>query len=114
MTEHRAWTESSGDRVRALLEGEVLADSTATMILHETGLEPVRYFPPGDVRSDLLRPTDHHTYCPIKGTASYYSVSAGGTTAENAAWYYPEPLPDAAGVPGYLAFYPRRVQLTVG
>lgn len=93
--------------------GDVIADSTATVVLHETGLDPVRYFPPADVRSEQLTPTEHHTYCPIKGTASYYSVTAGGRTTENVAWYYPDPLPDASGVPGYLAFYPGRVEIAV-
>jgi uncharacterized protein (DUF427 family) len=66
----------------------------------ETGHLPVYYFPLEDVRTDLLVPTDHRTDCPYKGTASYYSITVGTRTAENAAWHYREPL---AGTPGELA-----------
>ncbi|MGO9080082.1 MAG: DUF427 domain-containing protein [Streptosporangiaceae bacterium] len=52
---------------------------------------PVYYFPRADVRFDLLEPTGHHTRCPFKGEASYYTVTAGGQRAENAVWAYPQP-----------------------
>lgn len=113
MAEHRAYAEPSNDRVQVVFAGEVIADSEATKLLYETGHQPVRYFPPDDVRTEVLTPTDHHTRCPIKGEASYYTLEAGGHTAENAAWYYPDPLPDASGVPGYLAFYPDVVEIAV-
>src|SRR3712207_73616 len=54
---------------------------------------------------DLLEPTDHHTHCPIKGEASYYSVRVGDRVAENAAWHYPEPIEGAPALAGYISFY---------
>ncbi|MGH3439049.1 MAG: DUF427 domain-containing protein, partial [Sciscionella sp.] len=79
MSEHRAWSEPSAERVRVTVNGEAVAESTATRIVHEsvrgTELPLVRYFPPEDVRSEVLHATDHHTVCPIKGQASYYSVT---------------------------------------
>jgi uncharacterized protein (DUF427 family) len=53
----------------------------------------------------VLTPTDRHTHCPKKGDASYYTITAGGETVENGAWYYPEPLPDAPFIKDLVAFY---------
>jgi uncharacterized protein (DUF427 family) len=44
------------------------------------------------------------TYCPWKGTASYYSVNVNGNTLKDAAWYYPEPKDAAKNIKDHLAF----------
>ncbi len=76
------------------------------MLLHESGLQPVYYFPPEDVRADVLEPSDKHTHCPKKGDASYYTIRVGDRVVENGAWYYPDPLPDAPPLlKGLIAFY---------
>jgi len=72
---------------------------------------PVVYFPMDDIAPDMLAPTDHQTHCPIKGDARYFTVKAGGTTLENAAWSYPEPLRQVGAVKGYVAFYPDKVSV---
>jgi uncharacterized protein (DUF427 family) len=102
---HRVWTEPNGRRVRVFMGGQAVADSTRTIYLFETGHLPVYYFPRSDVRFDLLEPTDHHTHCPYKGDASYYSVTAGGRRADNAVWAYPQPLPSLPQLAEYVAFY---------
>src|SRR3546814_16564885 len=66
----------------------------------------VVYFPRADVAAGALLPSDRHSRCPIKGAAGYFSVKAGSETLENAAWHYPDPLPDAAPVKDHVAFYP--------
>src|SRR5204862_6029664 len=63
-----------------------------------------------EVRLDLLEPTEHRTHCPWKGDARHFSVRVGDRVSENAAWSYPEPLPDAPPLAGYLAFYWRRME----
>lgn len=70
------------------------------------------YFPPESVNKEYFTPTDHHTECFWKGTASYYTVSANGETFENAAWYYAEPMEGSVERVGsdfkdYVAFYPQ-------
>jgi len=80
----RVRTEPNQRRVRVFFGGEAVADSSRTIYLFETQHLPVYYFPRDDVRFDLLEPTSHHTHCPYKGDASYYSVVAGGRRAENA------------------------------
>jgi uncharacterized protein (DUF427 family) len=87
--------EPTGKRVRVYFGGVPVADSTHVRMLFETAHLPVYYFPLEDLRMDLLVPTDHHTHCPYKGEASYYSVKVGDKVAENAVWRYPEPLAEA-------------------
>lgn len=102
---YRVWTEPNARRVRVFFGGEAVADSTATRYLFETAHLPVYYFPRSDVRFDLLRQTGHHTHCPYKGDASYYSVVTNGRTVENAVWAYPQPLPSLPELADYVAFY---------
>ncbi len=92
-------------RVRVSFGGETIADSRRAMLLLESKHLPVYYFPQGEVRTELLEKTDYHTHCPFKGDASYWSVKVGQWVAENAVWSYLEPLPEAAAIRGYMAFY---------
>ena len=85
---------------RATWNGEVIAESTETKIV-----EGNHYFPADSVSQEHLADSDHHTRCGWKGTASYYHVQAGGETNQNAAWYYPDPKPEAAAIKGYVAFW---------
>ncbi len=102
---HAITVEPSPRWVRNVFNGETIADSKRTLLLRETGNRPVYYFPPEDVRQDLLVATDHHTHCPFKGDASYRTIRVGDRTAENAVWSYPAPLPGREDIRGYLAFY---------
>ncbi len=97
--------EPSPRRVRALLNGVAVADSTEVKLLLEDGHLPVYYFPVKDVRMDLMEQTDKHTHCPRKGAASYWSVTVGDKTAEAAAWGYKDPIPDAKEIKDHIAFY---------
>jgi uncharacterized protein (DUF427 family) len=97
--------EDSPRRMRASFAGETIVDSRHAKLLHEHGKLPVHYFPESEVRLDLLEPTDHHTHCPWKGDASYWSVRVGDRLAENAVWSYPEPIEDAPPLRGFMAFY---------
>ena len=88
---HKLLMQAFPRRLRAVLGGQTVFDTTRAMLLHETGLPPQVYVPLDEIRADLIQPADHHTYCPFKGTASYWTVTAGGQVAENAIWAYPEP-----------------------
>jgi uncharacterized protein (DUF427 family) len=102
---HTLYFEDSPRRVRVMFGGETIADSKRAKLLHETGHLPVYYFPEEDIRMDLLERSDHTTYCPFKGDASYWSVRVGNRVSENAVWSYPEPIDSAPPLAGYLAFY---------
>jgi uncharacterized protein (DUF427 family) len=65
------------------------------------------------VRMDLLRSTSFHTTCPFKGEASYWSADVNGQSHDGIVWAYPEPIPAAAEIAGFLSFYPNRTEITV-
>ena len=115
MTEPVHWaTVSPASRPQiAKIGNTVIARSSRALVLNEVSArktyQPVVYFPLADVDADCLKPSDHTSFCPIKGEAAYYSLEAGGEVRENAAWFYPEPLPMVAGVKDHLAFYPDKV-----
>jgi uncharacterized protein (DUF427 family) len=71
----------------------------------QTGIPPMYYIPPEDVRMEYLTRTDRHSYCPYKGIASYWSVQVGEQSASNAAWSYSDPFPSAASIKDHIAFY---------
>lgn len=112
MNEHHPITVAYNPRrVRALYQGHVIADTTAALTLTEAAYKPVIYFPRQDVAMEFLSRTDHHTHCPFKGEASYYSLMRDGVLAENAVWTYEDPLPAVGIIAGYLAFYPRHFEI---
>jgi uncharacterized protein (DUF427 family) len=103
------YLEPSPKRVRVLVAGETIADSRRVMLLHESGHQPIYYFPPEDVRSDLLEPSDRHTRCPKKGEASYFTIRVGERVVDAGAWYYPAPIAGAPPIDHLIAFYWNRV-----
>src|SRR5205807_3125013 len=103
------WTEPWPRRVRACLGGVTVADSTRVLLLFEPGHRPVYYFPPDDVRTDLLEPTAKSTHCPHKGQASYWTIRAGSSVAEDAVWSYLDPIPERSDITGHMAFYWNRL-----
>lgn len=102
---YRMTIEPSASRLRVVFQGETIADSTGALVMKETRLGPVYYFPQDDVRMDLLSRTDHRTNCPFKGNASYWNITVGQKTAVNAAWGYEDAYDEAVIVKDYVAFY---------
>jgi uncharacterized protein (DUF427 family) len=102
---HRIFFHDYPRRLRALVGDRVVLDTVRGKLLHETGLLPVPYVPLEDFDGSLLERTDHTTHCPFKGDASYWSVRAGDTLAENAVWAYEDPRPEASWLKGYAALY---------
>lgn len=95
--------------VRIEFGGETIAETRRALSLEETNHPTAFYIPRDDVRMDLATQTDHATYCPFKGEASYYSFKVGDAEAVNAAWSYEAPYDECADLKDYLAFYPARV-----
>ena len=96
-------------RIRVMLGGFIIAETTQALTLREATLPVVHYIPRGDVHMDLIDSTDHRTHFPYKGDASYLTVNGGGLVRENAAWTYEEPAPSVAVIKDHLAFYPEKV-----
>lgn len=85
--------------------GVVIADTQAGLRVLETSQPPAFYLPRADIAAEHLLPTRTHTWCEWKGQASYFSVEAGGRTAVDAAWTYPDPSPGFEPLVGHVAFY---------
>ena len=96
-------------RVRVEFAGCTVADTANALRLTEASYKPVLYIPRSDADMTLLAPTNHHTHCPYKGDASYFTVTVDGRSAENAVWSYEQPYPAMSEIKEYLAFYPDRV-----
>jgi len=91
---------------RAILNGTVIAESDKFEVV-----EGNVYFPPESVKQEYFSETSHHTTCPWKGQANYYSITVDGTTVENAAWFYPETKRAAENIRNHVAFYTNKVRV---
>jgi uncharacterized protein (DUF427 family) len=107
--DHRITLSHDGKRVRITVGGETIVDTGDAVTLHEGNYPAVYYVPRKDAKMDRLVKTEHSTYCPYKGDASYYSLSAGGDTVENAVWSYETPYDEVMEIKEHLAFYPKKV-----
>ncbi len=93
-TAGRVRTETGHKRVRAYLGGELVADTSAPVLVWEWPYFPVYYFPAADVQAKLI-PAGETEHSPSRGDAEIYHVQVPGTTAEKAARRYPgSPLED--------------------
>ena len=101
-------------RVVVTRHGRLIAETDRALTLQEALYPPVQYVPLADVDASVLERTDHATYCPYKGDASYYSLVEGDTTAENVVWTYDTPYDAVAVIAGHVAFYPDEVEISVG
>lgn len=91
-------------RIAIRLGGILVAETTRALRVLETHHAPTYYLPPEDIAA-TLRPISGSTFCEWKGTARYFDVSAGATTAPRAAWAYHRPTARFAPIAGYVAFY---------
>ncbi len=107
--DHPITISSASTRVQVRVAGRVVADSDRALVLREADYPPVYYLPREDTDATQLERTEHSSYCPYKGQASYYSIPAGGAKSVNAIWSYEQPYPAVAEIKGHLAFYPDRV-----
>jgi uncharacterized protein (DUF427 family) len=89
-----------GQTMVARWNGREIARSDATVVV-----EGNHYFPRAAVDAAFLMPSDTHTVCGWKGTASYHSLSVDGAANKDAAWYYPDPKAAAAEIRDHIAFW---------
>ncbi|HMO81371.1 MAG TPA: DUF427 domain-containing protein [Pyrinomonadaceae bacterium] len=86
--------------MKAIWNGATLAESNETVVV-----EGNHYFPADSINKDHFQPSETHTVCGWKGTASYYDVVVNGETNKDAAWYYPAAKEDAKNIEGHIAFW---------
>jgi uncharacterized protein (DUF427 family) len=87
-TRGRVRVEQGQKRVRAYLGGELVADTTAPLLVWEKPYYPTYYFPVGDVRMELLEPDGGVTHSPSRGDGETFTVRAGGKKAPAAGLRY--------------------------
>ena len=99
--------------LKVVFGGEVIAETTLGLRIVETAGAPVYFFPPVDVKMELLKEAQGSTFCEWKGEAVYFDLVASGKVSERAAFSYPDPLDDLGRgfdkVAGWIAFYASRV-----
>ncbi|MEV4348701.1 DUF427 domain-containing protein [Actinoplanes sp. NPDC049596] len=107
---HRVDALRSTRHVRVELDGVVLAESHAPVLLFETGLPTRYYLDRTAVNFDALTHTDTSTHCPYKGrTSDYWAVG----DQPDLAWSYGQPFPAVAPIAGLIAFYDEKVDTYV-
>ncbi|RKN44837.1 DUF427 domain-containing protein [Streptomyces hoynatensis] len=100
--------------VRVELGGVTLAESSAPVLVFETGLPARYYLERTDVDFSLLVPSKTRTACPYKGrTSAYWSVRAGGRTHEDLAWCYDFPTRQLLPIAGLVCFYSEKTDTYV-
>ena len=86
--------------MKATWNGTVVAESDDTVVV-----EGNHYFPASALRRDFVVGSEHHTTCPWKGVANYYTLRVNGSENRDAVWYYPAPKSGAEAVAGRVAFW---------
>ena len=107
--DHPISIDANPSRVVVTVGGKVIADTRDALTLREASYPAVQYIPRRDVDMAALTRSEHTTYCPYKGDASYYSIPASGDRSVNAVWTYETPFEAMAQIKDYIAFYPDRV-----
>jgi uncharacterized protein (DUF427 family) len=112
--DHPITIESTGQQVTIVAGDQVIAETDNALTLREASYPPIQYVPIGDVDRSALRSTDHQTYCPYKGDASYFTVTTPDGELENVIWTYEQPYEAVEEIGGHVAFYANRVNVQVG
>jgi uncharacterized protein (DUF427 family) len=109
----RVDTLRSSRLVEIRVGGETVARSIRPLLLFETHLPTRYYLPFEDVRAEFLEASETVTECPYKGRARYWSIRAGGQVVRDAAWSYPDPIPENPKIRDLVCFFTERVDLVV-
>ncbi|MGB8360904.1 MAG: DUF427 domain-containing protein [Acidimicrobiia bacterium] len=88
----RVRTEPGAKRVRVMLAGRVVADTTSPLLVWEVPYYPTYYFPEADVDTDSLVETGETVSSPSRGVATQYTVKVDGS--EGVAYSYLSPKID--------------------
>jgi uncharacterized protein (DUF427 family) len=110
---HPITIEPTGRHVTVRVNGEVVAETDDALTLQESTYPAVQYVPLADVVAATLIRSGTTTYCPYKGDAHYYHVTAAGSTVDDVIWTYEQPYPAVARIAGHVAFYPDKADVVV-
>lgn len=108
---HRVDCRPTQRRLRVTVGGEMLVDTTETVAVFETSVEPRLYVSPSLVRTETLHRSDTRTYCNYKGYATYWTAVVGDTVVDDVAWSYEDPPPETLPIKGFFSFDENRVEM---
>ena len=98
--------------VRIELDGALLAQSAAPVMVFETGLPTRYYLDRTELSLEHLRPSATVTACPYKGvTGGYWSAHVGDRSYPDVAWTYDFPTRALSPIAGLVAFYNEKVDV---
>ena len=92
-------------KIRIILAGMMIAETTAALRVLETFHPPGYYLPPSAFAPGVLIPSPRSSFCEWKGPAIYWTISANNQHAQDAAWSYPNPLPGFEAITDHIAVY---------
>lgn len=111
---HRVDVRATSRRVEVRARGELIATSERAKALSETALANRFYLPREDVSAQLRGPTATTSFCPYKGTATYWDVVLpDGGVLSDAAWSYEAPFPESTPIAGLVSFWGDDVEVSV-
>jgi uncharacterized protein (DUF427 family) len=111
--DHPITVTATDGHVVARVGDQVIAETDRALTLQEASYPPVQYVPLADVDPAVLQATDHETYCPYKGDASYYTVTTPTGELDNSIWVYRAPYDAVGEIADHVAFYPDRIEVSV-
>lgn len=102
MADRNIRIEDGAKRIRAVFDGEAVADTIRPRLVWEIPYFPTYYFPADDVRSELLIPNGDTRRSPRRGEATIYTIKGASRVAEGAAYTHADsPIEELRG---YFAF----------
>lgn len=101
--------EPTSERVRVVLGGQSVAETTEALRVLETSHPPGYYLPRSAFAEGTLAFASGSTWCEFKGIARYLDVRAGGRRALRSAWTYADPSPEFELLRDHIALYPGRM-----
>jgi len=108
---HRVDCVPTARRLHVEAGGVVLIDSTETIGVYETSLSPRLYVSREQLLKDVLTASPTTTYCPYKGTATYWSADVGDETLADVAWSYEAPNAECWAIRRHLCFDDTKVSV---
>lgn len=101
---HRVDCFRSKRRLRVEVAGALVVDTQDTVALYETSLAPRLYVSKQHLLADVLTKSVTTTYCPYKGTATYWSARVGDIEVADVAFSYEDPYAESVAIRGHLSF----------
>ena len=96
-------------KIEVIFNNKIVASSNMFILLEEENYAPVMYVPRDGLFFKFMENTQHSTYCPFKGKASYWNIKVCDNKIENAVWSYSDPFDEALIIKNHFAFYSNKV-----